>query len=271
VCGRYAASKNPDELVEEFEVDQPPAEVLQADYNIAPTRKVYAVLEREPKTDGETASVEPVRLLKVVRWGLVPSWAKDISIGAKLNNARSETAAEKPSFKRALARRRCLVPADGYYEWYTSEAKGPGAKPSKQPFYIHPADGSTMAMAGLYELWRNPEKADDDPEAWLWSMCVLTTSATDEFGHIHDRMPMTVRRNEWAAWLDPSLTDLGVAQGLLHPLADLGLEAYPVAPAVNSVRNNGPELLTPLVFAESAPGAADTEPSAGEQQELFPR
>ena len=157
--------------------------------------------------------------------------------------------AEKPSFKRALARRRCLVPADGYYEWYTPEGvPGEKKKPAKQPFFLHPADGSTMAMAGLYELWRDPEKADEDPDKWLWSMTLLTTTATDDLGHIHDRMPMTVLKSQWGEWLDPELTDLGAAQSLLVPLSAVGLEIYPVSTLVNNVRNNSAQLLEPAPF-----------------------
>ena len=274
MCGRYAASKNPDELVEEFEVTVPPTEVLGPDYNVAPSRKVYAVLEREPKADTspdpDAAPVEPVRMLKAVRWGLVPSWAKDASIGNRLVNARSETVAEKPSFKRALARRRCLIPADGYYEWYTPEPlPNSKVKPTKQPFFLHPSDGSIMAMAGLYELWRDSDKPDDDPHAWLWSMTVLTTTATDEFGRIHDRMPMTVAKDHWGVWLDPELNDVGQAQSLLLPLSAVGLEVYPVSTLVNNVRNNGPELLTPAPLDDLPDLDANSPGSTGEQGALF--
>lgn len=259
MCGRYAASKDPDELVEEFEVDVAPEKRLEPDYNVAPTRDVYAVLEREPKNDeGERIEGEPVRQLRVVRWGLVPSWAKDVSIGNRLVNARSETIAEKPSFKRAFAKRRCLIPADGYYEWYTPAAiEGVKKKPAKQPFFLHPADGSTMAMAGLYELWRDPDKPDDDPHAWLWSMTILTTTATDAAGQIHDRMPMTVARSHWSDWLDPTMNDMPHAQSLLLPLSDVGLEIYPVSTLVNNVRNNGPHLLDPAPF-DDLPGTAES-------------
>jgi putative SOS response-associated peptidase YedK len=274
MCGRYAASKNPDELVEEFEVDVPATETLGPDYNVAPTRKVYAVLEREPKAEKLPPPGEPpapaVRLLHTVRWGLVPSWAKDVSIGNKLVNARSETVAEKPSFKRALSRRRCLVPADGYYEWYTPEAiPGSKSKPIKQPFFLHPKDGSTMAMAGLYELWRDPEKPDDDSDAWLWSMTLLTTTAADEFGRIHDRMPMTVSKSQWGDWLDPELTDVGDAQSLLLPLSALGLEVYPVSTLVNNVRNNSAQLLAPAPIDDLPPGDALGSGEA-EQEVLWP-
>ena len=144
MCGRYAASRNPDDLVEEFEVVARPEESLEPDYNVAPTKKVYAVMDRASRED---KSAPPRRELAVVRWGLVPSWAKDASIGSRMINARMETVAEKPAYKRAFAKRRCLLPADGYYEWYTPQdgPKGKNGKPLKQPFFIHPADGGVLA------------------------------------------------------------------------------------------------------------------------------
>ncbi|MBI1376324.1 MAG: SOS response-associated peptidase [Frankiales bacterium] len=246
MCGRYAASRDPDDLVEEFEVVARPEEVLEPDYNVAPTKKVYAVLDRRPRGEPEGAVR---RELAVVTWGLVPSWAKDRSIGSRLINARMETVAEKPAFRKAFARRRCLLPADGYYEWYTPQdgPRGRGGKPLKQPFFIHPADGGVLAMAGLYELWRDPSREDGDPLAWLMTTTVLTTTAEDAVGMIHDRMPLTVERERWAEWLDPALdgstTDL---TALLVPAAPGRLDAYPVSTDVNNVRNNGPGLLEPL-------------------------
>jgi putative SOS response-associated peptidase YedK len=254
MCGRYAASKNPDDLVEEFEVVARPQESLGPDYNVAPTKKVYAVVERRPRDEPEGSTR---RELAIVRWGLVPSWAKDPSIGNKMINARMETVAEKPAYRRAFAKRRCLLPADGYYEWYTPEGgpKGRTGKPVKQPFFIHPADGGILAMAGLYELWRDPTRADDDPYAWLMTATVLTTQAEDAVGMIHDRMPLFVERERWHDWLDPerdgSTSD---PRELLVPAAPGRLDAYPVSTAVNSVRNNGPELLEPIA-AEGDDGA----------------
>ena len=140
------------------------------------------------------------RALVTGRWGLVPSWAKDPSIGSRMINARAETVAEKPAFRRAFAKRRCLIPADGYYEWYTptdpTAPVGRSGKPVKQPFFIHPADGSSLAMAGLYEWWRDPSRDEGDPEAWRLTCTVITTDAADEIGRIHDRMPMTIARGD---------------------------------------------------------------------------
>jgi putative SOS response-associated peptidase YedK len=259
MCGRYAASRSPDDLVEEFEAVVRPEETLGPDYNVAPTKKVYAVMDRHPR--GEPGGGVR-RELAVVRWGLVPSWAKDPSIGSRMINARMETVAEKPAFRRAFARRRCLLPADGYYEWYTPEdgPRGKNGKPLKQPFFIHPADGGILAMAGLYELWRDPTRPDDDPQAWLVTATVLTTTAEDAVGVIHDRMPLLVERDRWHDWLDPDLDgttrDLST---LLVPAAPGRLDAYPVSTAVNSVRNNGPELVEPLAAEGADDGDAATE------------
>jgi len=248
MCGRYASSRKPEDLVEEFEIDKVEvAETLAPDYNVAPTKPVYAVVERPPSPDEETVE----RQLRSLRWGLVPFWAKDPAIGSKLINARMETVHEKPAFRQAFAKRRCLLPADGYYEWYATEqdTRGPGKqrRRPKQPFFIHPADGSVMAMAGLYEIWRDPTRDDDDPARFRWTCTVLTTTAEDAVGHIHDRMPLLVEPDRWAAWLDPAAgSDPDALRSLLVPAVPGRLEAYPVGTAVNNVRNNGEELLAPL-------------------------
>lgn len=259
MCGRYVSSRRPEDLVEEFEVEQ--AEVpksLPADYNVAPTKEVYAVLTRPPSKDKDRPAQ---RQLRVVTWGLVPSWAKDPAIGNRLINARVETVAEKPAFRRAFAARRCLLPADGYYEWYTPDQQeahdspGGGArkKPRKQPFFIHHPDGSVLAMAGLYEIWRDPTKAEDDPDRFRWTCTILTTDAEDELGRIHDRMPLLVEPDKYAAWLDPTVSDQELLHGLLVPAAPGRLEAYPVSTAVNNVKNNGPELVEPLPVEPDLP------------------
>jgi len=260
VCGRYAASRDPDDLVEEFEVERVEIPTpLAPDYNVAPTKDVYAVLTRAPRRERspEGEPVEPVeapapvRQLRVLRWGLVPSWAKDPSIGSRLINARMETVADKPAFRRAFAQRRCLLPADGYYEWYTSTGadarpQDRPAKKAKQPFFIRPKDGGVLAMAGLYEFWRRPDAGPDDQDAWLVTCAVLTTEAEDAVGRIHDRMPLLVERERYADWLDPTIDDPDRLRGLLVPAAPGRLDAYPVSTAVNAVANNGPDLVEPL-------------------------
>jgi putative SOS response-associated peptidase YedK len=246
MCGRYASSRRPEDLIEEFEVvENKVPEPLAPDYNVAPTKEVYAVVERPPSKEAGDAGEPPERQLRTLTWGLVPSWAKDRKIGNRMINARMETVAEKPAYRRALASRRCLLPADGYFEWYPTDEKTKAGKPKKQPFFIHPKDGSTLAMAGLYEIWRDPEKDDDADDRFLWTCTVITTDAPDDLGKIHDRMPLMVERDHWAAWLDPR-TEKDTVLDLLVPAAPGRLEAYPVSLAVNTVKNNGPELVEPL-------------------------
>ena len=179
----------------------------------------------------------------MVRWGLVPFWAKDISIGSRLINARAETVATKPAFRRAFARHRCLLPADGFYEW---EKSGDSKKPAKQPYYIRREDGGVLAFAGLYELWRDKDRPDDDPDSWLWTATIITTRAEDEVGRIHDRMPMVIEPARWADWLDPTATSAEALHGLMTPAASVHLTTYPVSTEVNSVRHNGPGLIEPM-------------------------
>ncbi|HET6627933.1 MAG TPA: SOS response-associated peptidase [Nocardioidaceae bacterium] len=244
MCGRYASSRRPEDLVEEFEIDKAEVqETLAPDYNVAPTKEVYAVVERPLSKQKE---LPPERQLRVLSWGLVPSWAKDPSIGNRMINARMETVAEKPAYKKAFAVRRCLLPADGYYEWYTTDQKTKAGKPLKQPFFIHRADGGVLAMAGLYEIWRDPTRAEDDPNRFRWTCTVLTTSAEDDLGRIHDRMPLLVEPARYGAWLDPTVSDPEDLLSLLVPAAPGRLQAYPVSTEVNNVRNNGPDLLEPL-------------------------
>jgi putative SOS response-associated peptidase YedK len=263
MCGRYASARSRIELLEEFEVERDRvSEPLEPDYNVAPTKGVYAVLTRRPREQqdgdepvpGETPVPGEARELRVVRWGLVPFWAKDPSIGSRMINARAETVSVKPSFRRAFARRRCLLPADGYYEWYRP---GDDAKAAKQPYYFCRADGGSLAFAGLYELWRNREFPGDHPDAWLWTSTIITTSAPDEIGRIHDRMPMVIRPELWADWLDPGNSDTAGLLGLMAPAGSGALIVRPVSTQVNSVRNNGPRLIEP---AEPEPAEPEPEP-----------
>jgi putative SOS response-associated peptidase YedK len=257
VCGRYAASRSPDDLVEEFEVVSVPEQVVEPSWNVAPTNTVYAVVERPPRGEPEAP---PVRQLRTVRWGLVPVWAKDPSIGSRLINARVESVAEKPAFRKAFAKRRCLLPADGYFEWYGEE------RGKKQPFFIRPPDGGVLAMAGLYEFWRDDSKDEDDPEAWLTTCTVITTSAPDDLGRIHDRMPMIVERDRYGDWLDPAVEDLSALRSLLVPAAPGRLTAYPVSKDVNNVRNNGAHLVAP-VPVDGLPGPEVSDQP--DEQRLF--
>ncbi|NBR60025.1 MAG: SOS response-associated peptidase, partial [Opitutaceae bacterium] len=189
MCGRYVAALDHAALVAEFEVISPPVESLPVDYNVAPTKRVNVVLDSK---DSDT----PGNALEVARWGLVPSWAKDRSMASRMINARVETVADKPSFRSAFGKRRCLIPANGYYEWSGSP---------KQPFYIHAADGAPMAMAGLYEWWRDPSVSEPDPAAWLMTCTIITTAAKGDISRIHDRMPVLIARDDRSGWLDRAI------------------------------------------------------------------
>lgn len=261
MCGRYAASRRPEDLVEQFEITAAPEQVLPPSYNVAPTDQVYAVLERAPREDRDAA---PTRQLRILRWGLVPSWAHDASVASTMINSRVETVTEKPAYRQAFAKRRCLLPADGYFEWY--------ADPSgrKQPFFIRPRDGSVLAMAALYEFWRDPAAEADDAAAWLVTCSVITTTAVDELGRIHDRMPMFVDRDCYAVWLDPAVHDADQVRSLLVPAAPGALVALPVSKDVGNVRNNAPHLIEPVAPEALEPRADVAEyPAAVEQEQLF--
>ncbi|ANZ16381.1 SOS response-associated peptidase [Streptomyces noursei] len=267
MCGRYAASRQPEDLVGIFDVQQwQPTETLAPSWNIAPTANVQAVLERPLK--GEAAAAfppGPVRQLRTLKWGLVPSWAKSPEGAARMINARAETVHEKPSFRQAFATRRCLLPGDGYFEWVTGaaerelEEQGRKKRPRKQPYFVTPADGSVMAMAGLYEFWRDRTLPGDHPLAW-WVTCTVVTTeaettplagATGDDGprtlaEIHPRMPLVLPPDRWDAWLDPSRTDPDDLRALLAPPPPGLMRAHPVPTGVSNVRNNGPELVTEL-------------------------
>ena len=273
MCGRYAATANPDELVVEFEVEedrtaQAGRSILAApqdpppgrpDHNMAPTKQAPVVLTRASRNE---PSEEPRRQLRLLTWGLVPSWSKDTKGAARMINARVESVADKPAFARALATRRCLVPARGWYEWQASptvvDAKG---KPRKQPFFTSRVDGTTVAMAGLYEFWRDPAAADpDDPRSWVTTFTVITGPAEPGLDRIHDRQPLVLERSEWETWLDPG-TPAADVLGLLDPHPPGRFTAYPVSREVSSNRSNGAHLLEP-VPAEELVGVVD--PMTGE-------
>jgi putative SOS response-associated peptidase YedK len=258
MCGRYASSRQPEDLVEEFDIRNSELPRLEPDWNVAPTKEVYAVVERPPSGEQESP---PERQLRVLSWGLVPFWAKDPKIGSKMINARMETVAEKPAYRRAFEKRRTILPADGYFEWYPTEEHTLAGKPRKQPYFIRPADRGVLAMAGLYEIWRDPDKDEDDPTRFRWTCTVLTTTAEDSLGQIHDRMPLMLTPDRYDAWLDPRQNGKEHLLALLEPAAPGRLEAYPVSTMVSNVKNNGPELVDPLPL-EELPADAPREGSA---------
>jgi len=273
MCGRYASSSRPEDLVEEFEVDEdrtgevarsilvtpqnPPAG--QPDFNMAPTKQAPVVLTRAVRGDADAA---PVRQLRLLTWGLVPSWSKEVKLGLRMTNARSESLLDTSSFARAAAARRCLVPADGWYEWQLSPTAVDGrGKPRKQPFFIQRSDGAPLAMAGLYEFWRDTSRAEDDPDAWLTTYAIITTAAEPGLDRIHDRQPLVLERADWFDWLDPTQKELSVVKTHLEFSQPGRFDAYPVGTAVNSTRNNGELLLLPLARADLV-GVVD--PTTGE-------
>jgi putative SOS response-associated peptidase YedK len=272
MCGRYAASAHPDDLVEEFEVDsdQVSSSGMPAPprFNLAPTDLAPVVLSRAPRGEPDAA---PVRQLRMLRWGLVPPWSKDASGGARMINARAETLLDKPAYRRTALARRCLVPADGWYEWQASptavDAKG---KPRKQPFFVHLAGrvggegetgGESLAFAGLYEFWKDKSLPEGDPAAWLVTYTIVTTAAEPGLDRLHARMPVVLDRDRWDSWLDPAVTDPETVLALLESPGPGRFVAYPVTTMVNAVRNDGPELLMPAA-AEDLVGVVD--PMTGE-------
>lgn len=236
MCGRYAAAADPDELVEEFDLEfiGQIAEVAAPRYNVAPTDPIATIFVDE--VDGRLC-----RQLGVSRWGLVPPWSTDKPMS--LINARVETVNEKPSFRSAVRARRCILPALGYYEWKPEERQG---KRVKQPYFLRPRSGQ-LAMAGIFEYHRGAE-------GWVRTTSILTTEATDEFGWLHDRMPMMVPRDSFSHWLDRGLTD-GVEAVSLLEVPRLQ-RPYPVSRDVNSVEKDGAHLVDPEACrSDSAQGS----------------
>lgn len=240
MCGRFVVAGAATDLVEMFDVDLVAAELPHPSFNIAPTDRVPIVLDTIPK--GAEEHDEPVRRLESARWGLVPSWAKDISGGVTAFNARIETAATKAHFSTPVKKRRAIVPATGYYEWHTVDGV-------KTPYFIHLPDGELVVFAGLYEWWRNPTAADDAPDKWLLSTSILTRGATGELAGIHDRMPVFLAAELIDEWLDPH-TEGGeelldeVSEGAVD--GESRMQFYAVDGAVGNVRNNSPALVEPV-------------------------
>jgi len=222
MCGRYVASSPPGELARYFGAEQRAEQLLGADYNVAPTREVFTVLH-----DGDA------RVLVTSRWGLIPFWAKDAKIGNRMINARSETVAEKSAFRSAFKKKRCIIPADGFYEWTKPEGK------KRQPWFIHRPDGEPYAFAGLWETWRGPDK-DQEP---LRSCTILTGAANEPMSKIHDRMPIMLPPSAWATWLDSEVDDLDTLGKFLVPAPPEVIRFHPVSTEVNNARSRGEELI----------------------------
>ncbi len=226
VCGRYVTVSSPALLAERFHVTEVRPESLEPSYNVAPRADVPVVAERH----GE-------RVLDVVRWGLVPFWAKDPSIGDRMINARAEKLLTSNAFKRAFERKRCIVPADGFYEWQKIEGK------RKQPWFIRRRDGEPLAFAGLWETWHDPDADDDAPP--LRTCVIITTEPNELLEPIHDRMPVVLPESQWDTWLDVDNHDVASLRTLFVPIPVDELEAWCVSTLVNKADNDGPDLIEP--------------------------
>jgi len=240
MCGRFALSKLPSELIEEFEIHTGKTlPILPADWNITPTRDIYIVRnESENKRD-----------LAIASWGIIAPWSKDSDAAIKSQsqaiNARSETVDQKPTFRSAFRSRRCLIPADGYYEWATEM----GPYSPKQPFYISAAisagKAQSLAFAGIWDRWIAPDGTVRD------SAAIITRPAVEFLATVHSRMPTFLPRDRWDQWLDRSVQDVDEIRAMMELESPaIGLKAVPVASLVNSIRNNGPELIAPIELGE---------------------
>jgi putative SOS response-associated peptidase YedK len=225
---------NPSEMAQIFDAELREGEAAALEelgprYNVAPTQPIPVVVQRD---DG--------RAIELHRWGLVPSWATSSAAGARMINARAETVATSPAFRTSFLRRRCVIPADGFYEWRREGNR-------KQPFLIHTPDDALLAFAGVWAPWRDPGSGQ-----WLLSAAVVTTTANAIVGELHNRMPVILGADEWRLWIDPDLHDEALLQHLLRPAEEELLELRPVSPLVNNANNEGPELLlAPQLVAEA--------------------
>ena len=245
MCGRYTLRTPLNVLMRQFNLSAQTEWQLPLRYNIAPTQTVAVIL-----------ATEQGRELEMMRWGLIPSWAKKASEGARMINARAETVASTPAFRSSFTKRRCILPADGFYEW--DRAGG-----TKQPYLLRPPEDGVLAMAGVWAVWKDPATG-----LWVPSAAVITTEANGAVGRIHDRMPVLLPRDAWARWLDPATPDPSELLGLLVPAPDDVLALIPVSKAVNNVRNDSPDLLIPLADLPPAPLPAPA-PEGPTQGTLF--
>ena len=222
MCGRFTQQRPTSEIAAIFEAEDI-ADDPGGRFNVAPTDEAAVVVQRDDR-----------RAVVSYRWGLIPGWSDDPRIASRTFNARAETVASNPVFRDAFRRRRCLVPVDGFYEWLRDGSK-------RQPMRIHDPDDRPLALAGLWTGRQDPESG-----VWHRTFTIVTTRPNAFMASIHDRMPVIVPPDAWARWLDPKPTDVGELRALLEPRDDWALDAYPVPPLVNNVRNNGPELVERL-------------------------
>lgn len=232
MCGRYVQASSPELLAERFSVDElrERVEATEPDYNVTPRRDVPVVAVSEQR-----------RVLDAVRWGLVPPWAKELKVGDRMINARAETIATKPAYRKAFQKRRCIIPADGFFEWRRRPDR------PKQPYFIHRVDREPIAFAGIWERWKD---RDDDSAPWIRSCAIVTTEANDLMRPVHNRMPVILPESAWETWLDPENEDVDSLQALLVPEAAGELALYPISTRVNRPTNNDISLLEPVELDE---------------------
>ena len=241
MCGRFARYSLSRELERYFNA-HPPSFEIQPNYNVVPTQEIPVVVLQEDE-----------RHIRKRHWGLVPFWAKDISIGSRMINARAETITSKPAFRAALKQRRCLIPANGFYEWQ-------GKAGSKQPYYFHLPSGEPFAFAGLYEIW---EDKDAPPETGPYKSCtIITTDASESVKDIHSRMPLILRPEAYEEWLDPDNKEPAKIEELLKTKYVQELKRYPVSRMVNKVGNNQKGCMQPLKYMEQ-PELLENYPKKG--------
>ena len=222
MCGRFVLTAHPEMLMELFNLDEVPS--LMPRYNIAPTQDVAVV---RPKMEGEG------RELAMLHWGLIPSWAKERKMASRMINARSETVAEKPAFRRAFRSRRCLIPADGFYEWQQKAYR-------KQPYYIHMEDRQPFALAGLWERWQSN---GGQP---IESCTIITTDASELLWPVHPRMPVVLPQETYDLWLNPKVQETERLLALLRPYPSKEMAMYPVSTLVNHAGNEDPRCIEPM-------------------------
>ena len=244
MCGRFVVARTVGEIQTIFEADAIVGEMPGISYNVAPTQPIAILVDRafEKAPDGSPLG-ELSREIHSARWGLVPRWAKSPTEHAPLINGRIESILEKPSFKDSVVRRRCVIPASGYYEWHVA------ADGTKQPFYITAGTDGMFALAGLYEWWSDPAKDAKDPSRWLLSATTLTKHTAPELAHIHDRNPVLLSPDTFEAWLDPHIegdADLLKAVAIDSDMVASEAEFYKVGPEVGKVSNNSANLISPI-------------------------
>jgi putative SOS response-associated peptidase YedK len=239
MCGRFVVASSPQLLADQFDVDDVNVDAVEPAFNVAPRQQVMVVRQREDR-----------RVLSHLRWGFVPSWAKSAAVGDRMINARAEGLATKPAYKRAFGIHRCIIPADGFYEWQVvAPPTTPKGRPKKQPVFVHRRDGEPMAFAGLWAAWKVPDGVAVDgvgADGWLRSCVIVTTKPNDLLAPIHDRMPVVLPKAEWSRWLDPENHDVDALAELLVPLPDDVLELWPVSTLVNKADLDDAELVKPV-------------------------